>query len=1056
MGIKLKILGFFMAIFLVGCSGNSSSKSVSSASSLQVFTGVVNNSSVKDANVTALPIGKFGQFIQIDADNFKSNSSTSDDNGRFGFAVNLDEVGPYVLTASIAEEAVGKTTQSSCQLAAGCTVNGQRILFGSYYPLVVEQQWSAAVESISSGQFIVINPITDMAQLFGFSTYINESGDAATTSGTVAAQSYYSNYGVVKGNSQTASLLGLGDILSVEPADMADLHSLDVAASTSIEESIRYGALIAAWQKLELAYNENLAEDDFTFKEELLTEYISNGGQLYQAAALNGQVLSLKDWYQAALLNLREVRDYHLNLGRSLPGEVNLVIARFETEIPRLNNGVLTTAQPVILEHYLEDYSDAITKTKAMVNYISDLKNNFVTPEYRGSIQASSDLITAETRRLSPKLDTIFQQLLSIQQYYLSCAHGACDTASTWHGNGNVFTESTKHLKIVHPVGTELEMSQALVFDEINPTGSITTNVHDLFFSGVIQFDGLKLELSNFTVEGVEGLKNSMRLSFRTSLAELPLPPALVAGGKGVSVDEDLVPDYIELVMPDFKLYDTTQEGLASEFKVSGSLTALMIANTDVGDFVEGRAPKDKFGKRYNLSSIQGSLNLLGRNQGLASSSTQLRDSAIIYLEATASESFVSAENFTAYFPDTVYPTFEAFFNPREGFAVGDPSSSHLVVSRRGVMDFPKLGINGPQLDSDGAVNETETVRVNYIELDYELGGVERYVVYPKIAGDDEYWGVICTASPDVEEDLVDPEYTKVVQDSEGNEFIQALLSCRSGGKYSGDATPDDFINKVYALNKNTVNLREFNGQGAYRINYPVTPAGALDVFVDDAVHSGTLERPIILGVDSMRLQFKPTLVNSADADFFPESLLDISLVWREHDLISVNALLAYNPEQVINNPNGSGLPYLAAGSNSESYFLNYYTDADGNEVGEYALAWAGVNFVDGPVDGTKVMQRTNDSDLKEGVFSELGSNVSYTPFTKRELEKLGSVDGSDVSEEKCGFFARGDTPVAGEDCDAIAYFTFRGLVTGTLREERDGVYVIRYIDGSWQVLGAR
>ena len=58
------------------------------------------------------------------------------------------------------------------------------------------------------------------------------------------------------------------------------------------------------------------------------------------------------------------------------------------------------------------------------------------------------------------------------------------------------------------------------------------------------------------------------------------------------------------------------------------------------------------------------------------------------------------------------------------------------------------------------------------------------------------------------------------------------------------------------------------------------------------------------------------------------------------------------------------------------------------------------------------------------------------------------------VVNKQCGFFGRGNEPVADQKCDAIAYFTFRGLVTGSLREERDGVYVIRYIDGSFQILG--
>jgi hypothetical protein len=360
--------------------------------------------------------------------------------------------------------------------------------------------------------------------------------------------------------------------------------------------------------------------------------------------------------------------------------------------------------------------------------------------------------------------------------------------------------------------------------------------------------------------------------------------------------------------------------------------------------------------------------------------------------------------------------------------------------------------MNFPVLDTDGNESETEVVEVQYIELDYEHSGLERYVVYPKLDGDDEYWGRLCVAGSADEDDLVDPEYTRVTQDEDGLDVTEIILICTDPAKYEGEATPDDLVKQVYALNKDFFSLQEVNGQGVYRINYPEISDGELGGLVEGASYDGTMEVPIVLGVDSLRMQFQPELVNSANTEYFPESLVDISLIWRSHDLIDVNALLAFDPEQVINSE--SGLPYLAVGSNSESYSIAYRTDEEGNEYGEYALAWAGVTFFDGPIDGTQVMQATDDDDLKEGVFSELGSNVSYSSYTKRELEKLGSVDGSDVSEEKCGFFARGDTPIAGEDCEAIAYFTFRGLVTGSLREERDGVYVIRYIDGSWQVLG--
>jgi len=1053
--IKFQMLGLLTIILLLGCSGNSETTEFSLSTSIKRFSGVVNNSSVARMEIAAIPIGSHGQFrLDIEGE-IEAIERTSDEDGRFGINIKIDEVGPYVVTATspehTSETETEKAARASCQLVSGCIVDGESIPFGEYYFLEGNLQWSAAVESVSEGQFVVVNPITEMARVFGLSVYINESADTEVAIGSIPAPNYYSNYGVVKGNSQTASLLGLGNILSSEPVDLTSLHLIEIESSSSIQESIRYGALLAAWQQLELEYDNGAVEGAFPFQADVIAQFIRNEGQLYQASALDGQILSLKQWYVAALANLEAVREYHNNLSRSTPGEVNLVITRFQDEINALADGVLTQAEPVIGDQFIKDYGDAVSKTKAMVKYLSNLTNNFATEDFRLSIKSSSDLVTAETRRLSPKFDGMLNQLLSIYQYYLSCTQLACDTQSFWHSAENIYIVADKKLTIVQSENTTLELSQGFVFDDANPEGSEQVHVHDLFLSGAFEFDDLRVELSDFSSEESASIKSSLRFSFSVPLATLPMRPELIEDGKGASVDESHVPDYIELVLPDFKLFDVSQLGTENEMQVTGAFSAVMIANTDAGDFIEGKDPKDKLGKRYNLSSVRATLKLVGESQGVTDDSIELKDNAVIYIEAVASEAVVSSADFLAYFPDEVYPTFEAFFKPREGFSIGSISPAPLVVSRRGVMNFPKLTSDG-EVDEDGS-----TVEVQYIELDYEIGGLERYVVYPKIEGDNDYWGLICSAQPDDEADLVDPEYTKTVQGEDGEDTVQVLLVCPIRDKYAGDATPDDFINKVYGLNKDFVNLREYNGQGTYRIVYPTSEADTLNSFpLDDASYWGEIEKTIVLGVDSMRFQFKPEMVNQAGNAYLPETILDVSLVWRTHELIDINVLLAFDSEQIFNNPNGSGLPYLAVGSESESYSVAYRTYADGSESGEYAMAWAGVNFVDGPIDGTKVMQKTDDPNLQSGVLAGIGSNVTYSPYSKRELQQLNSEDGSGITEEKCGFFGRGLNPTEGEDCDSIAYLTFRGLVTGSLREERDGVYVIRYIDGSWQVLGGQ
>ena len=1111
MQFKHKVIGTFLLTLLYGCSGNSSDGKVESSSDIKRFSGVVNNSSVTDIDVDAIPIGKHGQFRLNDNNQIDAIVNSSNSQGRYGFSIEERSIGPYVIIATApdfnAETESTDAAKMSCQVATGCDLkgDGSKVGFGQFYSVKPKRQWGAAVESVSNGQFVVVNPITEMARVFGFSSYVNDrsstkdcvfvdgvaaescvqlvDGSFVDISETSVAQAnYYSNYAIVKSNTQTADLLGLADILSTEPANLTLLHTLDVNASNGINDSIRYGALLAGWQQLELAFDQDVdvTEGDPAFQQKVVVDFLENRGQLYKASAQNGQQLTLKAWYQAALDNLIAARQYHSDLGRRLPEEVQIVINELQQQVNGLNGlsasdqSALTEAQPVTNELYEIDYTDAVAKTKAMVNYIIDLENTFATAEFREGIKTSSKLIDDEVRRLSPSFDKLFKVLLLTHDYYVSCTNGGCVEPSYlsetftdlgaikkqeaiakqtaikawWDATSKTYDATNKTVRFTDAdTLTTLVLGQEIIFDAANPESSGLSNTHDLLISGSLQFDGLRLELTDLNAENADNFKSSLRFSFREKLAQLPEPPKPLAGGKGITENENLVPDFMELVLPKFKLYDSATLGFESEFKVSGSFTALMIANTDIDDFVENKPETEKLGKRFNLSNVKATLELSGKRKGATTNvdgeTTELRDNALFFIDAAASESFVFNENTAAYYPDTKYPSFESFFKPREGFEKGSLSPEALVTTKKGTMKFPDLS-------ALGEINDQLDVDVEFIEIDYALGGLQRFIAYPKKQGESEYWGLICSVR---EQDKTDPilqgdgyltavldENDSPILDENNAPVLRPLFVCSSRDRYDGEANPDSFINKVYSLSKNVVSLVELNGRGSYRINFPTTN-NTLNAFPQVSTdYFGTLERPIVLGVDSMRLQFKPNLVDASNSAFMPESVLDISLVWRTRDVIDVNAFLAFDTERVINNPNGSGLPYLAVGSDSESYSIAYRTDASGNESGEYVMTWRGVKFVDGS-NNSLVMERTFNEDEKEGVFAGIGSNVTYG-------ENTGVVDS------KCGFFGRGNEPVVGEKCDAIAYFTFRGLVTGSLREERDGVYVIRYIDGSFQILG--
>ena len=1043
---KKTFLSILSLVIIAGCSGNSSSSRQITPASAETFSGVVNNGFHAGMDVELLAVGVTGQLLADENGDSQVVETVTSDEGRYNLRVVQDLEGPVLLRAASSAN-TDSLSRAQCQISTGCNPGEQNVPFGESYVMATDVSYFAAIETGSDGRFVVINPVTEMARVLGFTTYIDE-GNGPVGAGNTPASGAYSTYGIIMGNTQVADLLGVSEITTIEPANLVNLHLIS-SSSALFSQSIRYGALLAAWQKLSIEYNnQNPAPangERITFQNTVIREFIANRGQLYEDQPPVAQTLTLKTWYETAQEVLTGARNFHTAQGRSVPSEVNGVISSLSTQAAAMRAGQLTQAAATLPDDLVENYSSSIARTKAMIAYLTDLGNNFGTPEFRQEITGFYDLIKSETGRLAPEFDRMMSELLEIRNFYLLCTHNqpGCQAAGQLNGRQYQYTAADQMLVIINPTdqpGNEsrLYLSQSMVDlrDNPDPSDPITeSQVHELFLKGKLESGTLVMDLTGNA--GQNATNGSFRFNYPVALAELPLEPAELPNGNGVTVNENHVPDTIELILPSVDLRDTAVTGTADEFAITGSLSTLLIANVDVADLDENTPETDKKGKRYNLADVSIQLQAQGQSRGsvvVDSENSDLRDNAVVDIRATASSAVITQDVPVAYFPDKKYPDLASFFNPREGFNVGDPSPADLVTTRRGVMNFPAL-------TQQGELVEDQTVQVSYLEMDYEYGGLARFVTYPKIGDDDQYFGLICLATPENEEFLVDPEFTREVVDDEGNVTQQLLLSCDTRDKYDGDSSPDNLINIIYDINPDIIGLYSLNGRGLYRLNLPVDNEGNLQFDQGEVSYGGVIERVIMLGVSNMRFIMTPNVVNAAGTDYLPAGNIDISLRYPERDQIEVNAFFSYNPTNVQANPNGNGLPFLDVGTDIESYAIAYSTNANGNEVGEVTMAWSGVEFVDGNPGGDLTAQRTGSGG--EAFLVNLGSSVQYD---RRE--------GNDTADEHCGFFRRGDPVVQETECRAVAYFAFGGRVTATVREERDGVFVARFTDGTFQVLG--
>ena len=1062
-----------LSILLVSCSGNESALIFNPDSTLSVVTGVVHSGRANNIEVQGVAVGVNGKLtLNEETGQLTGVSGLTDDRGRFALGLNSENSAAVIMFArgsEIDESMVISSIQ--CKLPQGCNVRqGEsdevgEVEFGGYYnpeyyydyavneamdddpetrdELIVSDTtlWSAGLEFAAQGQFISINTITDMASFFGLSTYVSESGqcDENECDANKQATGYFSKYGIVKANTQLANLLGLSDIVSKEPANIAALDSISSSNTVSLIESIRYGALIAALQQIQLEYDNALThKTDRRFRRELYSQFAENVGQLYQKDAPIAQVITLESWLATARDVLIAANDHFNSLGKSLPIEVGSVILDFNSELEVLSDlevppeGLLTKAVPNIPEDLAGSYENEIKYTKAMLNHLTRVADEFSNPEYRNKAKTYQQQLDAIGNDVSPAFNAVTGSMLDLYGYYISCNYGPCDPVNQWHDHFSSFDVNTKILilKYSEQEGDQLKISQRVVDliandDITSPTDSLAI---DFIVQGVIKTDDLTV-ITDFSDETIG--EASMRVSYNINATQLLIDDSLRSLNPSMPAQVESNPVFP--VAYEFSFTTLELNYLPEEHEqhvtLQGAFSWLLRGVRDVRRINDPTVPW-----RYNLNNLSIVMNLTGKEFVLNDTET-ISDNVVMSITGTGF-------NTSNYFPDTVFPEITNYFVPKEGREVGASSDVALLKTSIIDYDFPAVDEEGVPIEGsilEGEVQPNKSERVKILKFDYLHAGAAAFVVYPP-RNDGKYLGMICSVPTELEE-YFDHEVVKngiigniTYQDENAERFN--IFNCSSQAFYQGDANVNDFINQVWDIEPNFVRAINVQGEGVYFADLATLNDEAdLASFSSEITEfTGTMFAPAMLGIDNLRVQIRPQLNNGDNSGKLAEVALDLNLIRPTTSSINVGLFVAYNPEQIFNTD--EGLPYLASGDNTESYYIAYKTDSQGNETGAFIFNWQGAQLVDG------VLQNYDESNIEpmDSFLFNLGSDVFYSESTEG------------VNYTRCGLIFPGED--SEQKCEAVAYLTFRGFVTGTIREERPGVYVARFIDGDWQIVG--
>lgn len=396
---------------------------------------------------------------------------------------------------------------------------------------------------------------------------------------------------------------------------------------------------------------------------------------------------------------------------------------------------------------------------------------------------------------------------------------------------------------------------------------------------------------------------------------------------------------------------------------------------------------------RYNITEIDIYSNI---GKGLIGSNTAINNKN--YHNVTGIKFSAKAAGGGSYYPESYWPKFSGFFD-ESNKSINNPSLGGLFVSNSAT-GFTKgsiePGIFQYRQGSEKITYAGKNQGVDYLDFWVKNQGANRTRIYSKV-GQEGYYGLqTCSLTPP------------------SGASINSPLS--SAWTVKGEACAD--IKNIQAAKPDFVKLHKegafkafsINGRGVYEPQY-----GTFAPTTSVTTVNGKLTSPFTMGIENLKLQLEHKLKDK------PNAIVKFDLTQRVRDIWEAAVSFGYDYKYLIG--------VVPTGLKTKSLYLAYQVkkklDSNSNpltvELGSL-LIFNGKNVVAG----------------KDSIAVQIASDVNFS---------------EGATHKTCGLYQHGRL-ISKDDCTAIAYLTYRGALMATVREERPGIYVARYLDGSFIILG--
>src|SRR5690554_1961923 len=476
MSIKRTLLVALTAsLALVGCSDNDDKRRVSTVN-VQVTAGQqdISNGLIRSSQILTTGLLDESNEGVLNFQRFYTQENGTAQVSVFPGKLQYFELVMIDANAAISQEG----SVSRCQWVKGCE-NGS---FSS--SITPNHQWKSVVWNLQKDEQVAVTPLTHLAAELAYSYAYAETPEEWQPTG------YYSPYSVEQAISQVSKLFGISNVQTSFPADLTNINALNTSDVVVARNSIRYGALLAAWTHLQ--------EKNPSFTEEVSEEFLENKGQLVQKGQIGTEApaLTLDNLYELAINNLSALSVHNT----AVKSQVSIVVEALKSERDNLKSGELTTVKPASLkelfgEQAFNEYQLGVKRSKAFIADLQDQLSYFFGDSYDEKI---TEYIKRQELFFKSNKDD-FNQIVDLlnsarDQYVLSNQNAGCSTPTNTHWKSCSYDTAKQTLVLLDAEGYELTLGMKAVAEN--------NRAIDILISGRIQQNNLLFTLKDTEASG--------------------------------------------------------------------------------------------------------------------------------------------------------------------------------------------------------------------------------------------------------------------------------------------------------------------------------------------------------------------------------------------------------------------------------------------------------------------------------------------------------------------------------------------------------------------------